>query len=298
MEALVGVLGEAGFEDTVDGAGELDLRGFAFKDGGDDTGGALAGEGAFAAAHFVEDATEGEEVATGIDGFALELFRGHVLQGSGDFAAGGDGGDGGVGGGGDGLDGEPEIEELDALFGEQNVAGFEVAVDDAFFVGGIEGVEDLGGDGESFVDRQGAGKGRAVDVLHDEIVRADVVEGADVGVVEGGNGAGFGVEAVGESLFGELDGDEAFQAGVACFPDFAHAAFADFGEEFVRADSRSGGIGQGSILSGGGGEEQLFGGGDGQVGLEQAGGGPVFASEHVGDEEAVTGVEAGADGIH
>ena len=41
--------------------------------------------------------------------------------------------------------GEAEIEEFDALFGDEDVGGFQVAVGDAFAVGGVEGVQNLFG---------------------------------------------------------------------------------------------------------------------------------------------------------
>ena len=38
----------------------------------------------------------------------------------------------------------------------------------------------------------------AFDVLHHQVVRADVVELADVGMIQGGDGAGFALEAFAE----------------------------------------------------------------------------------------------------
>ena len=50
--------------------------------------------------------------------------------------------------------GEPEIEQLDlAGPGDENVVRFEVAVDDALGVGGIQGVGDLNGDAQSLRER-------------------------------------------------------------------------------------------------------------------------------------------------
>lgn len=79
-----------------------------------------------------------------------------------------------------------------------------------------------------------------LDHFHDEVVGADIVERADVGVIEGGDGSGFAFEALAEIGLGELDGDFAVEACVAGFVDNAHAAFADGGEDLVGADLVSG----------------------------------------------------------
>src|SRR5205823_3764351 len=73
---------------------------------------------------------------------------------------------------------------------------------------------------------------------------AEVVDGDDVGVVEAGEGVGFGGEAGGEpplilrggGVLGELwgedfEGDDAVEGFLAGFVDGAHAAAAEEGEE-------------------------------------------------------------------
>ena len=63
---------------------------------------------------------------------------------------------------------------------------------------------------------------------------ADVVDGADVGVIEGGGGLGFALEAgerlrIGGDVFGEeFECDEAMEAGVFGLVDNAHAAATEF----------------------------------------------------------------------
>ena len=97
--------------------------------------------------------------------------------------------------------GEAEVEDLDeAAVGEHDVGGLEVAMEDAEGVGGGEAVGDLDADGE---DELQAGwafgdelvEGLAGDVLHDDegffAFFADFVDGADVGVVDGGGHARF-----------------------------------------------------------------------------------------------------------
>ena len=97
-----------------------------------------------------------------------------------------------------------------------------------------------GGDAErqpcSFGRRERAERWSAFDVLHNEVIRADIVERADIGVVEGGDGAGFAQEAVGKLVGAELDRDIAMQPRVASFPHFPHTTLADRREDFVGAE--------------------------------------------------------------
>ncbi len=130
--------------------------------------------------------------------------------------------------------GEAEVENLyDSRGSDFDVGGLEVAMDDAFFVGGIQGVGDLRGvlrgDGEG---ERTLGTG-AFDQLHHDIVGADIVNLADVGVVEGGDGSGFPLEAFVETLGGNFDGYVAIEAGVVGSIDFAHAARAEGRKDFV-----------------------------------------------------------------
>ncbi len=73
-------------------------------------------------------------------------------------------------------------------------------------------------------------------------VFADVVDGADVGMVERGGGAGFALEAfeglrIASEIVGEkFERDEAAEAGVFGFVDDAHAAAAEFFDDAVMRD--------------------------------------------------------------
>jgi hypothetical protein len=57
---------------------------------------------------------------------------------------------------------------------------------------------------------------------------------ADVRVVKSGDGLGFALETLGESGVRDFDGDCAVEAGIACLPDFAHAAAAERGLKLLR----------------------------------------------------------------
>jgi len=89
-------------------------------------------------------------------------------------------------------------------------------------------------------------EGLAVKELHGDegaaVLFADVIDGADVGVIEGGGGFGFAAEtfeglAVAGGFFGEeFEGDEAVQASVFGLEDDAHAAATELFEDTVVGD--------------------------------------------------------------
>jgi len=176
--------------------------------------------------------------------------------------------------------GEAEVENFcGAALGNENIGGFYIAVDHAGVVGGVESVGGVDADFEEAFEFERA---RGDDVLERGAVEefhgdkctaaifADVVDGADVGVVQCGGGAGLAFEAferlgiVGEIVWEKFEGDEAAEARVFGFIDHAHAATAEFFDDVVmgdgltnerrrirhgRVDSR--GIGAGSQCEGG-----------------------------------------------
>jgi hypothetical protein len=108
------------------------------------------------------------------------------------------------------------------MFIDEDIFGFDVAVDDALIVGVLEGIADLGDDGEGFLGGDVAGvkecaERHAIDVFHEEVgegsgtegmrrggpegrgAPAEFVEGDDVGVIEEGEGLRFVGETFGES---------------------------------------------------------------------------------------------------
>ncbi len=109
-----------------------------------------AGVGEAAGEHLEEDDAGGVEVGALVDRLAERLLGGEVLERA----------DGGLGGGDPGVvalevEGEAEVGELDgAVVGEQDVAGLDVAVDDADAVQRGEAAEDLGGKRHGLLDRQ------------------------------------------------------------------------------------------------------------------------------------------------
>src|ERR1700758_3018314 len=91
-------------------------------------------------------------------------------------------------------------------------------MDDALGVGGFERVGDLNAEIEYFLERHGpatdyALQRLAIEILHDDegaaVFFADVVNGADIGMIEGRGGLGFAAEALeGLAILGHFFGQE------------------------------------------------------------------------------------------
>jgi len=69
---------------------------------------------------------------------------------------------------------------------------------DALLVRHVERIANPGGLSQSLMDGQRALKRRAVDVLHGEIIRTDIMQRADIRPFQGGNGPRFALEAFGK----------------------------------------------------------------------------------------------------
>ncbi len=149
-----------------------------------------------------------------------------------------------------GLDlGQAEVQDLGlAPGGHEDVGGLEVAVDDALGVGRLEGVGDLGPELQQRLEVEGPGsdplrQGLALEQLHgDEVltlVGVDGVDGADVGVVEGGGGPGLPLKALehrgvrGQLRGQELEGYVAAELRVLGLVDDPHASAAELGGDPV-----------------------------------------------------------------
>ena len=91
--------------------------------------------------------------------------------------------------------------------------------------------------------------------LHNERLKAtlplDGVDRGDVRMIQRGERLGFALEPCqpvgigGECLGEDLDGDLAAQRGVGGAPHLSHAAFTDRCSDFVDAETRADGQGQG-----------------------------------------------------
>ncbi len=201
--------------------------------------------------HLVEDDAEGPDVGAGVDVLAAELFGRHV----------GDGADGPALAGQAGLSrdlGQPEVGHPgDAFLGDEDVGRLDVPVDDAVGVGGGQAVGDLRGEREGL----GGGERAALDLGPEALAVAkghgdehapvlalpDLVDGADVGIVEDRGRLGLvdealaGLVVVGQLEGQELEGHGAPQLDVVGLVDDAHAAAADLAEDTVLARDDSSG---------------------------------------------------------
>ena len=149
---------------------------------------------------------------------------------------------------------QAEVDDLDLPFaGEHQVRRLDVAVDDSGAVGFGESLRHLDGNVERVVDgkrsaRDALFQSLALVVGHDEIelavVRlADVVDGADIRVVQGRGRFGFLDESLLRRLVAcqlgrkKLERGEAVEAGVPDLTDETHAASAEMGDDLVGTDT-------------------------------------------------------------
>ena len=128
-------------------------------------------------------------------------------------------------------------------FGDEDIRGLDVAVDDASaWAASRASAISMPSASSRLEFHRTAGdhvlEGDAVEELHDEegaaVVLADVVDGADVGMIQGGGRLGFAAETLQRlgilrEIFGEeFEGHEAAEARVLGLVDDTHAAAAEF----------------------------------------------------------------------
>src|SRR5437868_14117413 len=99
-----------------------------------------------------------------------------------------------------------------------------------------EGFADFAGVLQRLLDGQRTLERDALDVLHDQVVGSNVVERADVGMIQGRDGAGFALKTLTKLSLGNLDGHDAIKARVTSLVDVAHSARTDRSENLVRPE--------------------------------------------------------------
>src|SRR5260370_9146412 len=114
-----------------------------------------------------------------------------------------------------------------------DVRRFQIAMHDALLVRGLERFGDLSSIIQRGLHRKRAGEIFAFHQFHHQEVWPDIVELADVGVVEGSDHPRFALETLAELRRADLDGDLALQARVAGLIPLTHAAPADELRGFV-----------------------------------------------------------------
>src|SRR5580658_4015811 len=228
--------------------------------------GRVSPKGESTGGHFIKHGAKREQVGAGVEIFASGLLWRHVGHGAdGRSGAGQEGlvhGGGGTDGGGRMESrlaralGQAEIENLGLVaVGHENVGRLDVAVDDSLGVGSVESVGDLCAEIEQLLKIHRLVGGLAVDTaferlafqqLHgDEVtsaVLADLVDGADIRVIQSGGGARLALKTVERQriLFclgrQELERDVAAQVDVLGLIDNTHPAAAQLRDDTVVGD--------------------------------------------------------------
>src|SRR5208283_1135285 len=137
-----------------------------------------------------------------------------------------------------------EVENLGVTaLGDKNINRIDIAMNDAVGVGGIEGIGNFDCQPKQGFEIQRSPtntelQGQAIQKLHGDeslaVLLADVVDRANVGVVQSGRGLGFalktseGPRVMGDRVGQELEGDKTMQARVFCLVDHTHSASAEF----------------------------------------------------------------------
>src|SRR5579872_3619931 len=114
-------------------------------------------------------------------------------------------------------------------------------MDDALLVSGAERIANLSRVLQYLIERQRPLERSALDELHHKVVRPDVINLADICVIQGGDGPCLACNAFGELLVDCLDSDNAIESGIARLVHLAHAAGADELSDFIRSQPGSGG---------------------------------------------------------
>ena len=102
---------------------------------------------------------------------------------------------------------------------------------------GFERVHDVDRGAEGVLERQRPAHRRSLEVLHHQVVRADVVEDADVRMAQRRDGARFLEKTLAVTAVERLDGHRSAEAGVDGLVDLAHATRAQHGHDFIRTEA-------------------------------------------------------------
>src|SRR5688572_20157907 len=110
-------------------------------------------------------------------------------------------------------------------------------MENAFGVRRIEGVDHLRRDTQRVANRQGTAERRALQVFHDEVVGSDVVQDADMRMVQRRDRPRLLREAVAVTARERLDGDGPSEARIGRLVDLAHAPGAEERNDLVGSEA-------------------------------------------------------------
>jgi hypothetical protein len=109
-------------------------------------------------------------------------------------------------------------------------------MDDSPAVSGVESVQNRVRVFQGLICGDGTADRGSLDQLHNQIIRTDVVEVADVGMIQCRYGARLALEPIRELLRRNLDRDLTPQPRIARFPHLPHPAFAQARDDLIRAE--------------------------------------------------------------
>jgi hypothetical protein len=238
--------------------------GSVFQNPVKDRSGSISAKGHGAGGHFVKHSAKGKQIGARIELFAHRLFWRHISHGAQRRAGAGEVlfVDAGGLSGGAGVEarrtcarrefGKAEIQYLGVTaFGDEQVRGFDVAMNDAFAMGRVERIRNF--------DRQRYQRlvlqrsphdvvlqGHAIQKFHGDecpaVLVAYVINRADIRVIQRGRGLRFALKTgqrlrIAGNFFGqELESDETMQPCVLGFVDHTHAPATKFFDDAIVRD--------------------------------------------------------------
>jgi len=143
---------------------------------------------------------------------------------------------------------QTKVQELRTRLGQHDVAGLQITVRDSLAVRLVERVGDLDGVLQNLFERkrtflEAFRQRLPFEMLHHQEISAvlvpDVVEGADVRMVQAGDGASFALEAlaqfgsIGKVIRKDFDGNGALQTRIAGAVHLTHPTRTNRGEDFI-----------------------------------------------------------------
>jgi len=121
-------------------------------------------------------------------------------------------------------------------------------VDDAFGVRLFEGRGDLDRHTQGLICQKMGFDRRPGDILHHQIIRADIVDLANMRMVQRPDRTRLSLKSLGVFSLKSLNRHDSVQPRIACFPHLAHATGADRRKQHVRPERDSCGPGCHDLL--------------------------------------------------